>query len=61
MALWFMAFGGTVPLGALVFGPLLDATSSTVLLSIAGGVALVLAWWCDLPAAIARSRRQAVA
>ena len=38
MALWFMAFGGTVPLGALVFGPLLDATSSTVLLSIAGGV-----------------------
>ena len=61
MALWFMAFGGTIPLGALVFGPLLDATNSTVLLSIAGGVALALAWWCDLPAAIVRSRREAVA
>jgi MFS family permease len=61
MALWFMAFGGTIPLGALVFGPLLDATNSTVLLSIAGGAALALAWWCDLPAAIARSHRQAVA
>jgi MFS family permease len=61
MALWFMAFGGTIPLGALVFGPLLDATNGTVLLSIAGGVALLLAWWCDLPAAIARSHRQAVA
>jgi len=23
MALWFMAFGGTVPLGNLLFGPLI--------------------------------------
>ncbi len=54
MALWFMAFGGTVPLGALVFGVVLDATSSTVLLGMAAVVALALAWWCDLPAAAGR-------
>ena len=29
MALWMMAFGGTVPLGNLVAGPLIDATSVT--------------------------------
>jgi predicted MFS family arabinose efflux permease len=61
MALWFMAFGGTVPLGALVFGPILDATSSTVLLSIAGGMALLLAWWCDLPAAVVRAQGRVAA
>ena len=38
MALWFMGFGGTVPLGGLVFGPMLDATNGTVVLGIGAGV-----------------------
>jgi MFS family permease len=50
MALWFMGFGGTVPLGGLVFGPILDATNDTVVLGIAAVVSLLLAWWADLPA-----------
>ncbi|MEZ5250664.1 MAG: MFS transporter [Ilumatobacteraceae bacterium] len=28
MSLWFMAFGGTVPLGNLVFGPVMDAVGA---------------------------------
>jgi MFS family permease len=48
MALWFMGFGGTVPLGGLAFGPLLDATSGTVVLGIGAIVAGLLAWWADL-------------
>lgn len=50
MALWFMGFGGTVPLGGLVFGPILDATNDTVVLGIAAAVSLFLAWWANLPA-----------
>jgi MFS family permease len=49
MALWFMAFGGTVALAALVFGPVMDATSPEVVLVGGAIVALLLAWWCDLP------------
>jgi MFS family permease len=48
MSLWFMSFGGTVSLGGPVFGPILDATSTTVVLGISAAVALVLGWWCDL-------------
>jgi MFS family permease len=58
MALWFMAFGGTVPIGGLVFGPVLDATNGTVLLTVSAVVALLLAWWCDLPALVARRQLQ---
>ena len=38
MALWMMAFGGTVPVGGLVFGPLMEATSVTAVLLV-GAVA----------------------
>jgi len=56
MALWFMGFGGTVPLGALVFGPLLDAfhdsanpaLGGTIVLLMGAVVALVMAWFGDL-------------
>lgn len=48
MSLWFMSFGGTVSLCGPVFGPLLDATSSSVLLGISAGAAVVLGWWCNL-------------
>ena len=48
MSLWFMAFGGTVPLGNLVFGPVIDAIGARWVL-LAGAVwALWLASWCDI-------------
>jgi len=48
MALWFMAFGGTVPIGNLVFGPVIDAIGARWVL--VGGAlwALLLARWCDV-------------
>jgi hypothetical protein len=55
MALWFMAFGGTVAIAGLAFGPLLDATNGTVVLGIGAAVAALLAWWCDLPALARRA------
>ena len=45
MALWIMAFGGTVPIGGLVAGPLIEATSVTTVLLIGSAVALLLALW----------------
>ena len=48
MALWFMAFGGTVPLGNLVFGPLLDRVGPHWVLLGGAAFALFLAKWCDL-------------
>lgn len=43
MALWIMAFGGTVPIGGLVFGPMMELTSVTtvMLIGAASAVALV--------------------
>jgi MFS family permease len=48
MSLWFMAFGGTVPIGNLIFGPVIDAVGARWVL--VGGAlwALFLAWWCDV-------------
>ncbi|MCU1398767.1 MAG: putative major facilitator superfamily transporter [Acidimicrobiales bacterium] len=48
MSLWFMAFGGTVPLGALAFGPIVDwiGPRPVLLLSVVGSA--FLSWWCDL-------------
>jgi MFS family permease len=50
MALWIMSFGGMVPLGALIGGPLVDAGILTIteLLLVGAAFALVLAWYCDL-------------
>ena len=48
MALWFMAFGGTVPLGNMIFAPLFDAIGARGLLLIGAAWALVLAWWCNV-------------
>jgi MFS family permease len=58
MALWFMGFGGTVPFGGLAFGPVLDATSGTVVLTVGAVVAAILAATTDLRA-LAGSRRPA--
>lgn len=49
MSLWFMAFGGTVPLGNLVFGPLMDRFGARWILLGGALFAVFLAWWCDLP------------
>ena len=48
MALWFMSFGGTVPLGNLIFAPLFDSIGARWLL-IGGAVwALLLSCWCNI-------------
>ena len=48
MALWFMAFGGTVPLGNLVFAPMIDAIGARWVLLGGALWALFLGWWCDI-------------
>jgi len=48
MALWFMAFGGTVPIGNLIFGPLIDRYGAQWLLIMGSLWAAVLWWWCDI-------------
>ncbi|MFN3257602.1 MAG: MFS transporter [Ilumatobacter sp.] len=48
MPLWFMVFGGTVPLGNLAGGVLFEAIGVRPVLLIGAGWALFLAWWLDL-------------
>ena len=48
MALWIMGFGGTVPIGNLIAGPLIQATSPTLVIFAGAVIALALAWWSDL-------------
>ena len=50
MALWMMAFGGTVPLGTLAAGPVADHLSITLVVLIGAGWAALLAWYADLRA-----------
>ena len=54
MALWIMGFGGTVPIGNLIAGPLIDATSVTTVVLGGAVIALGLAAYADLrPAPVA--------
>jgi len=48
MPLWFMAFGGTIPIGNLIFGPIVDAIGARPVLLLGAVVAIGLARWCDL-------------
>lgn len=48
MALWVMAFGGTVPIGAIVAGPIIDATNITAVVLFGAAVAAALVWFADL-------------
>ncbi|MCE2735559.1 MAG: MFS transporter [Acidimicrobiaceae bacterium] len=48
MALWFMAFGGTIPIGNVIFGPIMDAIGSRPVLYIGAAWALFLSWWCNI-------------
>jgi MFS family permease len=51
MAIWMMAFGGTVPVGVLVAGQVAEATSITAVVLVGAVVALLLAFYADLAAA----------
>lgn len=57
MALWFMAFGGTVPIGNIIFGPLVDVHGARWLLFVGAAWALVLAWWCNVRGLDERAER----
>ena len=66
MPLWFMAFGGSIPIGNLLFGPVIDAIGARWVLGLgAARRRRSLAWWCDLAprldartsTAVARRRR----
>jgi len=48
MALWIMGFGGTVPLGVLLAGPLSSVTSITFVLLVGAVVAVALAGYANL-------------
>jgi predicted MFS family arabinose efflux permease len=48
MPLWFMAFGGTVTLGGLAGGPIIDAVGARWVLLFGAAFALVLSRYADL-------------
>jgi MFS family permease len=50
LALWFMAFGGMIPLGNIAFGPVVDAVGARWVLLAGAACAVVMAWWCDIAA-----------
>ncbi len=47
MPLWFMSFGGTVPLGNLAFGPVMDHLGPRPVLIGGAVVAFIVAMWTD--------------
>ncbi len=48
MALWMMGFGGTVGIGNLLIGPIVEAVGITDVLLFGSFVALALAWYADV-------------
>ena len=48
MPLWFMSFGGTLTIGGLVAGPVIDAVGARWVLIVGAAYAIFLSWWCDL-------------
>jgi hypothetical protein len=50
MPLWFMSFGGTVPVGNLIAGPIMDAVGARWVLGVGAAFAAGLAWWANLAA-----------
>lgn len=57
LSLWFMAFGGTIPIGNLIFGPVMDALGSRPVLFIGAAWAIFLWKWCDIARLDARAGR----
>jgi MFS family permease len=60
MPLWFMAFGGTVPLGNLVAGPIMDAVGARWVLGVGAVFAVALASWSNLAQTTSWRSRRAV-
>ncbi|MGA0064742.1 MAG: MFS transporter [Ilumatobacteraceae bacterium] len=58
LALWFMLFGGMVPVGNLVFGPLVDRFGARWLMFVGAAWALFLARWCNIRAVEKRQSQQ---
>ena len=50
LSLWFMSFGGLVPIGNIFFGPLIDRYGSRGMLLISSATALFLSWRCNIVA-----------
>ena len=48
MPLWFMAFGGTIPFGNLIAGPIMDAIGARWVLGVGAVAAVGLSRWTDL-------------
>lgn len=48
MPLWFMSFGGTITIGGLLAGPVIDAIGARWVMMFGAVFALFLSWWCDL-------------
>jgi MFS family permease len=48
LAVWMMAFGGTVPIGGLVAGWVVERTDVTVIVLVGAAMAAFLAWYADL-------------
>jgi hypothetical protein len=48
MPLWFMSFGGTIPIGNLVAGPIMDAVGARWVLGFGALFAVYLSWWANL-------------
>ena len=48
MALYIMSFGGTVPIGNMIFGPLIDRFGARTILLFGAAWAAFLAWWCNI-------------
>ncbi len=48
LPLWFMAWGGSIPIGNLIAGPIMDSVGSRPVLLVGAGFAIVLARWADL-------------
>ena len=50
MSLWFLAFGGTIPIGNMIFGPVIDRWGVDFMLYLGAAWSLVLMWWCNIAA-----------
>jgi MFS family permease len=60
LSLWFMAFGGTIPIGNLIFGPIMDRVGSRPVLLFGAAWALFLAWSCNIEKIDQRAETQAI-
>ena len=60
LSLWFMAFGGTIPIGNLIFGPIMDRVGSRPVMLFGAAWALFLAWSCNIEKIDKRAESQAI-